>query len=118
MRARRFILVLAVLGAIALPGACGASTDSDLASDGGSDAGVDAPADHGASDSAADGDAHADVDAACVCPGVPPLTGQPCCPITGSCVYCNASKWELTTAACKAGQWFSVTQWDTPCGTD
>jgi hypothetical protein len=64
-----------------------------------------------------DADATLEADALCACPADPPLTGGQCC-VTSGCSYRNASKWELITASCKAGQWFSVTQWDTPCGTD
>ena len=133
MRARRFILVLAVLGAIALPGACGGSTGSDLASDGGTDGPVDAPGEDAASDPATDGDAQPDTpdagehdadaalaaDAFCGCPTDPPLTLGPCCgPSTSSCLWCNAAKWELITAICKGGVWVINMQSDTPCGTD
>lgn len=126
MRARRLLHVLAVCTPIALIGSCGGSVDSDEPSDGGhdsspSDVAHDAAHDPDAEPDAADsaetdaGDA-AQPDAACVCPVAAPKWEEPCGCHELGCTYCNAAKWELTTATCKGGKWHVMVQWDTPCG--
>ncbi|MCC6901036.1 MAG: hypothetical protein IT377_18805 [Polyangiaceae bacterium] len=126
MRAQRLLHALAVCLPLAVIGSCGGSTDSDPPRDGGHDAslpdaaneaGHDGGSDADASDAPEDGsDEDAQPDAVCVCPLAPPQWEETCACAPLDCTYCNAAKWELTSASCKGGKWKVMIQWDTPCG--